>query len=278
MRNRFAVRGPSVGPCAICGVVGPLSEDHVPPKGASRLKNIEMGELWHRLQVDRSMGDQQPRPPQFSQNGVKFKSICVTCNNVRLGAECDPALISFAKDVGALLTHLQASTLALPGTLPVRAKPTTILRGIVGHILALNVGKAPAGEMDEALADYFLHPNHPLHQAADCFYWLYPFNDQVMVPGAVLGSMLGSGGSHTFFKLLKFYPFAFMLTWKHEGQALSPLQNLADHRRVPLGTEIDIPIATGRPPHQFWPEAPTNHSVVLYGAGPTTARPREPRP
>jgi hypothetical protein len=128
--------------------------------------------------------------------------------------------------------------------------------------------------MDQALADYFLDPSQPVHCAIDCHYWLYPFNDQVMVPAAVLGNMLGTGQSGTFFKLLKFYPLAFMLTWKHAGQPALPIQNLCEHRRVPYGIEADVPIATVSPPHQFWPEAPTRQSVVLYGGRPTVASPR----
>lgn len=30
------VKGPKVGRCNICGEVGPLTEDHVPPKGVTR--------------------------------------------------------------------------------------------------------------------------------------------------------------------------------------------------------------------------------------------------
>lgn len=169
MKNRFEVRGPAIGPCAICGTLGPLTEDHVPPKGAQRLAQVEMAQLWRRLNAQQK-GE---RPPQFSQNGVKFRSICKVCNNVRLGAESDPEFLRFTKGVVEVIGHVQSTSLVLPRKLTVRAEPTTVLRSVVGHMLALNVGRAPRGPMEEAMAQYFLNPAKPLHRAMDVLYWLY---------------------------------------------------------------------------------------------------------
>jgi hypothetical protein len=98
----------------------------------------------------------------------------------------------------------------------------------------------------------------------------------VLIDTAAITTMLGSGQGGVFFKLLKFYPLAFMLTWERAGAVPPPLLNLADHRDVPIGTEIDVDIDVTAPPHQLWPEAPTTHGAVLYGGSPRIVEPRRP--
>jgi len=273
MKNRFDVRGPLAGYCAICGALGPLTEDHVPPKKASRLANVQMADLWKRLQAEPEV----ERPPKYSQNGVKFRSICSTCNNVRLGAECDPALIRFTSEVAAVITHLETSPLVLPLALSIKTQPTTVLRSIVGHTLAINGARKPAGEMELALAEFFLDPSRPPDRALDCLYWLYPYNDQVFIQSAVISHALGSGKGGTYFKLLKFYPLAFMLTWKRNDRLHMQLRNLCDHRNVRYEDEAEVAIDTLPPPHQLWPEVPTGHSAVMYAGRPKIAEARPPK-
>lgn len=272
MKSRFEVRGPAVGECAICGVYGPLTEDHVPPKGASRLTNVQMADLLPQLQAD----PKKQRPPKFFQNGVKFKSLCGPCNNVRLGVECDPVLIDFTAEVATTLTHLKGSPLLLPPQLTVRTQPVKVLRSIAGHALAMNGAGKPVGPMNEALAEFFLNPSQPLHRAVDCFYWTYPYNDHVLVQSAVVAHIFGSGGGGVFFKLLKFYPLAFMLTWQRNDEMHRHFQNLADFRNAGLNTELDVAIDTTRPPPQMWPEAPTSWGAVLYAGDPKRVHERKP--
>lgn len=268
--NRFEVRGPDRGFCAICGVGASLSADHVPPRGASRLGQVQMYELWKRL----SAAPKEQRPPKFSQNGVKFRSICGTCNNVRLGAQCDPAFIDFTSKVSNLITHVESRQLVLPATVNVRAKPITVLRSVVGHVLAMNVGRGPRGPMEEAMAAFFLEPKRPIHRALDCFYWLYPYNDQVHVDAAVITHTLGAGRGGTYFKLLKFYPVAFFLTWERNDAINYRFQNLCDHRYVGYDVEVDVGVDTHGYPHQLWPECPTDGSAIMYGGGPKVAEAR----
>lgn len=229
-----------------------------------------MSALWKRL----SASPKEERPPRFSQNGTKFRSICSTCNNIRLGAECDPFLIDFTTKVARLLSQIQSTRIILPPLFEVTTQPLVVLRAIVGHALALNVGRGPRGPLEETMAEFFLNPAKPVHRAFDCFYWLYPYNDQVFVDAAVLTHSLGSGRGGTYFKLLKFYPLAFMLTWEHQGHVHYDLQNLCNYRRLDYTGEVGVVIETSKPPHQLWPECPMGTSAVLYGGSPRLVEPR----
>ena len=98
---RIATRGSAEGECNICGSYGRLTEDHTPPKGCYRPKQVELRALIRRL-ADPSYGAVGPES-RFSQNGVKFKTLCHRCNNGLLGAKYDPALIGFVNSVARLL-------------------------------------------------------------------------------------------------------------------------------------------------------------------------------
>lgn len=265
VKDRFRVKGPLVGTCAICGQRDRLTEDHVPPKGATRITPIELRELTDRLSLE------PPRKKsEFSQNGVKFRSICATCNNVRLGAECDPDLIKLCAAGKALLQ----TPIYIPDQ-AVSIRPARALRAIVGHMLATGSG-APAGPWEQSMAAYFLDTGAPLPRQINCFYWPYPWPDQVIVRFATIG-FPGTGRPPLSFKLLKFFPYAFMLTWEKPDVYQIPFPDLArygafDRNRY---ASVPVPIAQGTIPHQRWPEAPTEDAMILYSGSSVHAEPRK---
>lgn len=81
-------KGP--GHCVICGVFGPLTKDHVPPKGCSVITNSVLSRLTMATEGDRLVDK-----TIHIQGGLKFKTICSDCNNARLGAQFDPELKIF---------------------------------------------------------------------------------------------------------------------------------------------------------------------------------------
>ena len=76
--QKVITRGPRVGRCNICGKLGNLTEDHVPPKGSITPEKVGVRSLVQTMKaVDSRIG-------QLFQNGVKFRTLCSTCNNVKL--------------------------------------------------------------------------------------------------------------------------------------------------------------------------------------------------
>jgi hypothetical protein len=257
-------RGPSVGKCSICQKHGDLTVDHVPPKGAIRVSAMEMTRL-----ISRISANPKKERPQLTQNGVKFRSLCATCNNVLLGAGYDKDLIAFTAKVGEVLK----SSIALPAVTTIPGKPHGILRSVIGHMLGAGVGLKPSGTMGEAMASYFLDQSKPIPKELDCYYWPYPYNDQVIVHVAALVDNLGAGQPPTVFKLIKFFPLAFLLTWDNQAPKRWQLENLCDHRRLEFHDVANLRLRTQPVPHQLWPETPQNASAVMFGPGTLQAKP-----
>jgi hypothetical protein len=244
-----------------------LTVDHVPPKGITRGTAMEMRDLAGRLSAEGAA-----RKFELSQDGVKFRSLCSTCNNVRLGSDADPELISLCNHTHALLQ----ARLILPSSITVNVRPMRVLRSIVGHLLATESGRKPNGLFELALASFFLDTSTQLPRAVECFYWPYPFTDQVILRDVAL-TRLGHGRAPLLFKLLKFYPLSFMLTWERDEKAWDFLMpNLAIHRRLTNNDVTPVAINLRVVPPQRWPEAPTNEAAQLIGGNPMHATPRLP--
>lgn len=66
--------------------------------------------------------------------------------------------------------------------------------------------------------------------------------------------------------LMKFFPIAFLVVWdKPEGYEYRQLPNLASWSSLKSDEEAELPIYLRIVPHERWPEAPENHSFLLYG-------------
>lgn len=116
---KYATRGPKAGHCNICGSHGQLTEDHIPPKGALRITQMEMVHLIQVLSAPGSMSR-----GRLSQDGVKFRTLCGRCNNDLLGSRYDPELIRLVNSVGTILK----SSLQLPPRMNVPVVPQKVMR------------------------------------------------------------------------------------------------------------------------------------------------------
>ena len=96
--HKYATLGPKVGVCNICLNSGALTEDHIPPKGAIRVTQMEMHHLVQILGVEQPMA-----AGRVAQDGVKFRTLCKRCNSGLLGARYDPELIRFTNSIGMTL-------------------------------------------------------------------------------------------------------------------------------------------------------------------------------
>ena len=78
--------------CNICRKARKLSEDHIPPKGTLVRKSFwidNFGRIFLK-------SEDKPRI-KFSQSGIRFKTICASCNN-RLSKH-DRKLIKFISEI-----------------------------------------------------------------------------------------------------------------------------------------------------------------------------------
>lgn len=252
--SRLLTKGPRIGRCNICGDYGPLTEDHTPPKGCVHPTQVEMQHITAALSQEPS----QTRGA-YSQNGVKYRTLCGVCNNTRLGARYDPHLISFVNAIGQVLR----SQIYLPNSLTLNVRPQPVVRAILGHMAAQGVDRYEKGPLTAEFRSYLLDETLPIPGGIGVYYWAHPHRRHVMVRDAGLIDFK-SGISYAFW-LLKFFPVAFLVTWGEAATFPYPVSSFQPWREVPFEFEAEIPLVLRPRPPMKWPESPTDDTGLLYG-------------
>lgn len=240
------------GPCNICGKNGPLTWDHVPPKGGIELEAVE---------IDRAAGAFVPslsvEKPEISQNGLKFRTLCGECNNDLLGARFDTALNDFAQAVGRFLR----TPLELPSVLHVEAQPTAIARAVLGHVTAARLSEHP-GLFDPLVEQLLRSESVPIPSDINIFYWIYPYAQQVVLRDALMPAVRGRYRDFQRFGLLKYFPIAYLVT---TASAYEGLEALTRWRNEPATSTIELPVNLGGAREPYWPEAPAPDNWLFGG-------------
>jgi hypothetical protein len=255
-------KGPKSGACNVCGDMGPLTEDHTPPKGWVRPTQVELQHVIRALSPNSA-----PKVKRtVSQNGVKYRTLCGRCNNTLLGHTYDPHLISFANHTATLLQ----SSLHLPATLSVPARPQAIMRAVLGHIAAQGVNRYSKGPHTEDFREYILDSSLPFPSYLSMYYWAYPHRSQVLVRDA---SYIDFGEQEPFLAwFMKCFPLAFLITWDASPNFPFPVHTFAPWSHVAFNDEVELPINLHPLPPESWPEAPSGFSAILYGTEAVVAR------
>lgn len=205
---------------------------------------------------------------RYSQNGVKFQTLCSKCNNELLGVNYDPHLNFFSSE----LIKFVESSIELPSVMYVTSKPNLIARAVLGHMLAIDVGRGKKGEALQHIARYFKEPKFTIPNEVDIYYWVYPHRRQVLIRDSAIVQF----GSNKIvnFMCLKYFPLAFMATIdspKLDLPSLNPyLSEYPDQER-------NIPVElSNRIPRVDFPEAPSDddHTAILYGKAAMAAFPK----
>lgn len=261
MVNEVIIRGAGAGNCNICGEYGALTEDHTPPKGCAKPRNIEIGHIGSRLTLNSSLVK-----PKFSQNGLKYQTICSNCNNDILGRQNDPALIDFTKSVCDFLYQDQNTW---HFDVKIKGCPQKIMRSVLGHICAQGVDRCEEERGSVTIKNFVLDKENILSDEIEIYYWFYPHSEQVLARD--FGYMDIPTQSNFTVWLLKFFPLGFMITWNRPStfdfldHSIS-LHRISDYRHENYDSIVDLPVQLYPIQDQSWPEAPTNRSAILLGA------------
>lgn len=137
-----------IGVCNICGVRGPLTEDHVPPKGSVTITQMEMFNI-----CDAMFAHRPEKKGKLFQSGIKFKSLCSKCNNDYLGARYDPSINQLSKD----LADIVKTPIAVPPVASISVQINRVCRAVLGHLMAVGLDKYNDGEMANSCREYFLN-------------------------------------------------------------------------------------------------------------------------
>lgn len=266
MPLHMVTRGAKVGICNICGAVGPLTEDHTPPKGCVRPTAMELQHVTHRLDAEKAIKTK-------AHDGVKYRTLCARCNNSLLGGRYDPALIDFVNRVSGLL----ASDLILPKTMAVAARPALIVRAVWGHLAAVGVDRYLKGPRTEEWRDFFLDESLPIPTDVNFYYWVYPYRRQALIRDAACVDIGGPGPRRAIYWLLKFYPMAFSVWMPEIGNHALVSRDLNTYRTIHPDDVVDVMVDLDPVPHELILEAPTDAQMIMFGRDSVVANSRAPR-
>lgn len=246
------------GRCVICDQVGPLTRDHVPPKGVTPALPIEIRRLTAVLG-----GRERYDPPHRLYQAPQFPSLCAECNSQRLGKLYDPQLIAFSKGLSAWVRGAYEIGLTLPTSATVSIRPLAVSRAVVGHLLAAEERADPTqplvdGSLLRQMRDYFLGAvSDP--PGFRIFVWPYSGSELVIVRGFAMARVLGRRHGPVVGDLLKFFPVAFWVVGEQTADVDIQFAelDLNEHEEV----TIDIPLRRVPPPG--WPERPLDDEVVV---------------
>lgn len=261
--DKILIRGPIEGYCNICISHGKLTRDHVPPKGCTRICEVELRSLLAHY-------SESTYKPELSQSGLNFRTICEHCNNDLLGKEYDPNLIDFANTIGRFLKAEKEYNLYIPNETEITIKPQRVARAVVGHLLAFtnpqNLNKQPPNTpYHDALREYFLNPHSPLPDRLNIYCWVYPANTQVIIDfhavaiGLFKHTIMGS--------LLKFFPLGFWAVWDKPNDVSINTPLLLENKHLGINDEIKFTIPFRGIPRIQWPETPDTNGAVLATTG-----------
>lgn len=251
----IATKGQKYGTCNICGAVGTLTEDHTPPKGCIKIGQVELQHIISHLGLEKPTGK-----GRLLQNGVKYRTLCHSCNNTYLGAKYDPAFIDFVNSLGLYLK----STIALPTVIPTSLEPQKVMRALIGHLAAQGVDRYDKGDDTDAIKSYFRDDSLPLPDHMRVYYWIYPYKSHVMARDCALADLSVGEPCNVWF--LKFFPVAFLVTFHQPtGLSFNHISELSRWRDKAIDFKAMEYVQLRDIPHQYWPEAPTAKSIVMYG-------------
>lgn len=262
----YVGHGKPTGWCRLCTAKGKLSWDHVPPQGSVEIEPVEIDRVTSAF-----VSAQKLKKPPISQNGLKFRTLCSSCNS-RLGTHCDPALSDLSLSISRCLTI----PLVVPRRLHFRLRPTAIIRSVLGHLVAANTSDHRSG-FDQVAFDLLCDLDAPIPEDICVSHWVFPYRSAVALRGAAMPTIRGRFDSYSVFSILKFFPVGFVVSDTPVYDDTTPLSSW---RNLKSGDFADVPVQFDCVHHERWPEAPEDGNIVMLGHQGTEsviAKPRNPR-
>lgn len=187
--------------CNICGIESELTYDHVPPKCCFNDMNVSP--------IEKMSGKQEKFNSNCSQNGLKYRTICNTCNNSLL-AKYDKSLEDVVEQIKIFLMNdgnLESNTINLS------IKINAFAKSICGHFLAMKNNYDKNCLIDISLREYVLSPSSLPPKDYQLLMRFYPFSTIFSLRDAVIvnmdGHLLVPGGT---ISVLSAFPFSFILS------------------------------------------------------------------
>lgn len=192
----------------------------------------------------------------FSQNGLKYRTICKECNN-NIGANYDTVLNTFTKEVSLCLK----TNLILPEIIHIKTNPVKIMKAVLGHLLAAKLS-FPTTVPDMAFRQYMLDARMTVPNGYKVCYWIYPYNNVTVARDFLLAKVLGpKAGEQGMFSVLKYFPIAYLVTDQNQYDEVDELTKYCTDDPE---SEVTIPVNLRSVQPQHWPEV-SDDGILLAG-------------
>lgn len=233
------------GYCLICGTLGPLSWDHVPPKGSITITRVEQAHLTEVMGI-------KPNPVVGvkSSNGSKFRTICKHCNSSHLGTN-DQEVASVYKGMSEKIKQYFMRADSPVNHVHMPFDGMKFCRAMVGHILSATTVKEclqkPVPIPYYAPLQKFVTGDDTATDGTHDFYvWFYPHRRHMSIK---MFTCRNHGHIATL-SLLSFFPLAFLITEKGQGiypSGATPVK--------PSDNILTVKLDSGHLPYAAFPNA-----------------------
>lgn len=176
----------------------------------------------------------------------------------------------YDKELNRFLNQLQGflkSGLVLPRTITLQAKPTLLIKAILGHILAAKTGFCDS-EIDKEFRNYITNDSAVLSDKLKVYYWYYPYNNVIITTDKMPYDM--ESGQKAFFSVLKYFPLAFMTMWESSSN-IEGMVEITKYNKNDYNDTVALPVTFVELPADF-PEStkychialvPSDHTDLL---------------
>ncbi|TRW25349.1 hypothetical protein FMM05_08580 [Flavobacterium zepuense] len=230
----------------------PLSWDHVPPKGGINLTSVEVNNLYEFYTAGKQNG-------WVSQNGVKYRTICVDCNS-KIGSEFDPVLNQLNRSLINIIQPDNPTWVANP--VKIRTKPVRLMKAVLAHLLS---AKMHIDEVvtDKNMREMLLLVNQSIPEDLHIHYWFFPYDTTVIMRDFALPVVPGNFSVCTFAHMIKYFPLAFIVT---DSDTFRGLTTLSQYRNLDIDQEVDIEIYLDNVKDFDWPEKVDESNILFLSA------------
>jgi hypothetical protein len=197
------------GKCHICGRIGPLSYEHVPPRAAYNDKPILLSSFEDIRKRENASGDLDSIKGRIKQRGMGDYTLCGKCNS-DTGAWYGHSYVAWAQQ-GMELAKYTAQAPSLGYTF--RIHPLQVLKQIVCIFLSANGGEFADKHAD--LVKFVLDKRAQFINPTTRIYAYYSLSGRVRKTGvAAAGSF--DGGPFRVISEFAFVPFGYLMTFNSE--------------------------------------------------------------
>jgi hypothetical protein len=136
------------------------------------------------------------------------------------------------------------------------------MRSVLGHLLA---AKTETNEVmiDGLIRPCVIDPSMPIHDDIHILYWVYPYEETVILRDFCMPAVRGRFGDVGFFNLLNFYPLAFLVT--HQLPSYEGLSSLHQFNQLAPGEKRNVQINLRSTKQSRFPEECSDHNFLAIG-------------